>query len=148
MRRVLSIFSFVVVLVACGNDSDAVKSDLDSRLQTESTIFHLGCASLNPCGQSRRVCSVAALGDAVAAHRPLVVEHETNQTEAGAFRSYYFVRSDGSGTKFYEEKTDVADSDCGSYCGWHREPFSAMPVAVVDGTVHLEDFVPSSLACN
>ena len=137
------IFLCAVGLVACGNDSDAVKRDLDGRLQAASMIFHVGCARLNPCGQSGRACSVTALRDEVVAHRPLVVEHESSMSEAGVFLSYYFVQGDGSGTKFYERKTDVADSDCGGYCGWHSESFSAIPVAVVDGTVSLEGVVPS-----
>lgn len=77
---------------------------------------------LTGCGNEPFDCEVDALSrlrEDLIAGREVVASMIRRCGESWSI-DYYFVHPDGQGEYFYELGTDMAGSDCGSYCGWHR----------------------------
>jgi len=100
--------------------------------------YHGGCDQVSACASEKRVCADAhelLLAD-LQSGTSAVLEWEAPDTVVGVRTYYYFVEADGRGDYYFEKRTDIADSDCDSYCGWHRESYS--PGELFDGTsLHL-----------
>jgi len=141
-----------------GAPEDLVEADLESRLAGDAPLFHFGCGDCGSEGDpSYSVCPAIGAqeqfelrcedpawhcGDGALAalqqqwsteRRAVTVTWLSPDTGiVGRFLHLYFVSGDGDADHFWQELTDVADSDCGSYCGWHREPVADFVAA--DGT--------------
>lgn len=135
-------------LDASDDPRELVEADLDARLAGDAPVFHFGCTdcareddpSFSACpaiGADERFelrCEDPAWRCGDGALEALRQQWSTEQREVtvswlspdtgvvGRFLHVYFVTTDGTADHFWQELTDVAGSDCGSYCGWHREP--------------------------
>lgn len=67
----------------------------------------------------------------------IIVEVETGCVEPGCWVDYWFIAADGSGDYYYETMIDVMGSDCGDYCGWHKETYGPWQLVHQDGSLHL-----------
>ncbi len=128
MRSSLLLLATLPLVLGCvSNDSEAVKAELDQLLLDSPIVYHAGCDQLDACALDNRACTDVEAGmlTDLGAGKPIILEWEAPDTIVGIRTYYYAVQPDGSGTFYSDKRTDVASSDCGSYCGWHRESFSS-----------------------
>lgn len=129
-----------VVAVGCGDcESEAVKDELDGRLAAAAAVYHGGCDTEGACSRPSRVCGadIEAQLRAAAAAGEAAFEWEAPMSMVGVRTYYWFIRSDGSGTHYYEERSDTIPSGCDSYCGWHRTDYGAGQLLDAGGRFHL-----------
>jgi hypothetical protein len=132
-------------LLACVDQGAETGADLERRLEEASQVFHAGCDQIGACADPARVCGPdleTAIADAGAS--ALAIEWEAEDTIVGIRTYYWFIEADGSGAFFHEARTDIAGSDCGSWCGWHREDYGSGELRDDAGDLHLAPGAPSN----
>ncbi len=129
MQHLVILLSVAILAMGCSEsgNSEETKAELDERLGTSTIVYHGGCDQVSACAMESRVC--AGVGESLPADlvagESAVLEWEAPGAVVGVRTYYYFIEADGSGEYYHEKRTDIAGSDCGDYCGWHRESFSS-----------------------
>lgn len=143
---VLALLALVFYASGCSDPAESIgeeiKAELDDRLSAATQVYHFGCNDwpAASCDDGVRVCGPDAEAQMMTAWQQgqaIIVEAETGCAEPGCWVHYWFVAADGSGDHYYEEKTDIEPSDCGSYCGWHKDSYAAHHLVDPDGNLHL-----------
>jgi hypothetical protein len=141
----IDILTVVAVLGSAGCDkSGAIEEELNDRLADQEVIYHFGCNEWGEtvCDDSLYYCAADARDRLVAdlaSGEAVAIQIDSGCAEPGCFTSYFFVNADGSGSFYWEAKTDVVPSDCGDYCGWHQRSYDAGDLYDPAGGLHLRD---------